>query len=115
VALIAHRPRRHRRGPAPATGPGSEWRRSCAGRHRHYEFTANYDGKDNPLVGNSANGDMIAFMRINATTTHAVTKHGGQVAVTMTLVVSSDARTLTITSTGTNVFRLILESLGAFP
>ena len=74
------------------------------GTVRHYEFTANYDGKDHPLVGNSANGDMIALTRINATTRQAITKHGGQVAVTMTWVVSSDAKTLTITSTGTNVF-----------
>ena len=77
---------------------------SSDGTVRHYEFTAKYDGKDNPLVGNSANGDMISFTRINATTTQAVTKHGGQVAVTMILVVSNDAKTLTITSTGTNVF-----------
>lgn len=74
------------------------------GTVRHYEFTAKYDGKDHPLVGNSANGDMIALTRINATTIQAVTKHGGQIAVTMTWVLSSDAQTLTITSTGTNVF-----------
>jgi hypothetical protein len=37
------------------------------GTVRHYEFTANYDGKDHPLVGNSANGDMSALTRINAT------------------------------------------------
>ena len=84
------------------------------GTVRHYEFTANYDGKDNPLVGNSANGDMIAFTRINATTTQAVTKHGGQVAVTMTLVVSHDAKTLTITSTGTNVFGQAVNNVSVY-
>jgi hypothetical protein len=84
------------------------------GTVRHYEFTANYDGKDHPLVGNSANGDMIAFTRINATTTQAVTKHGGQVAVTMTLVVSSDAKTLTITSTGTNVFGQAFNNVSVY-
>lgn len=84
------------------------------GTVRHYEFTANYDGKDNPLVGNSANGDMIAFTRINATTTQAVTKHGGQIAVAMTLVVSSDAKTLTITSTGTNVFGQAVNNVSVY-
>ena len=87
---------------------------SADGTVRHYEFTANYDGTDNPLVGNSANGDMIAFTRINATTTQAVTKHGGQVAVTMTVVVSSDARTLTITSTGTNVFGQAVNNVSVY-
>jgi hypothetical protein len=84
------------------------------GTVRHYEFTANYDGKDHPLVGNSANGDMIALTRINATTIQAVTKHGGQVAVTMTWVVSSDAKTLTITSTGTNVFGQAVNNLSVY-
>ena len=84
------------------------------GTVRHYEFTAKYDGKDNPLVGNSANGDMIAFTRINATTTQAITKHGGQVAVTMTIVVSSDAKTLTITSIGTNVFGKAVNNVSVY-
>ncbi len=84
------------------------------GTVRHYEFTANYDGKDNPLVGNSANGDMIAFTRIDATTTQAVTKHGGQVAVTMIFVVSGDAKTLTITSTGTNVFGQAVNNVSVY-
>ena len=84
------------------------------GTVRHYEFTANYDGKDRPMVGNSANGDMIALTRINATTIQAVTKHGGQVAVTMTWVVSSDGRTLTITSTGTNVFGKAVNNLSVY-
>ena len=87
---------------------------SADGTVRHYEFTAKYDGKDNPLVGNSANGDMISFTRINATTTQAVTKHGGQVAVTMILVVSSDAKTLTITSTGTNVFGQAVKNVSVY-
>jgi hypothetical protein len=84
------------------------------GTVRHYEFTASYDGKDKPLIGNSANGDMIALTRISATSTQAVTKHGGQVAVTMTWVVSSDAQSLTITSTGTNVFGQAVNSVAVY-
>jgi len=34
----------------------------------HYAYTANYDGKDNPVIGNP-NGDMAARTRVNATTT----------------------------------------------
>jgi len=56
----------------------------------------------------------LSFTRINATTTKAVTKHGGQVAVTMILVVSSDAKTLTITSTGTNVFGQAVNNVSVY-
>src|SRR5436309_2892060 len=35
------------------------------GTTRHYEFTANYDGKDSPVVGNNPDADMVARTRIN--------------------------------------------------
>jgi hypothetical protein len=69
---------------------------------RHWEVTANYDGKDNPVTGNNPNGDMVACTRINATTIRAVSKKGGRVTVTQTFVVSSDGKTWTNTTTGTN-------------
>jgi hypothetical protein len=69
---------------------------------RHWEVTANYDGKENPVRGNNPNGDMVACTRINATTTRAVSKKGGKVTVTQTFVVSSDGKTWTDTTTGTN-------------
>jgi hypothetical protein len=72
------------------------------GTVRHYEVTSNYDGKDYPVVGNSPNGDMIALTRINATTTKTVNKKGGKITTTQTAVVSSDGKTRTSTTTGTN-------------
>ena len=72
------------------------------GTARHYEFTANYDGKDNPISGNSPDGDMVALTRINATTTKAVNKKSGKMTTTATFVVSSDAKMRTNTATGTN-------------
>ncbi len=65
----------------------------------HYAYTANYDGKDVPVVGNP-NADMAARTRVNATTTKLVNKKGGQILSTVTLVVSPDGKTLTITTTG---------------
>ena len=67
----------------------------------HYAYTANYDGKDNPVVGNP-DADMSARTRVNATTTKLVNKRGGKVTSTVTLVTSSDGKTLTITTTGTD-------------
>lgn len=67
----------------------------------HYAYAANYDGKDNPVVGNP-NADMAARTRINATTTKLVNKKGGKTLSDVTLVTSSDGKTLTIRTTGTD-------------
>ena len=67
----------------------------------HYAYTANYDGKDVPVVGNP-DADMAARTRVNATTTKLVNKKGGKIMSTVTLVVSSDGKMLTITTTGTD-------------
>jgi hypothetical protein len=65
----------------------------------HYAYAANYDGKDVPVVG-SPNGDTAARTRVNATTTELVNKQGGKILSTVTLVVSADGKTLTITTKG---------------
>ena len=65
----------------------------------HYSYTANYDGKDVPVVGNP-NADTSARTRVNATTTKLVNKKGGKILSTVTLVVSADGKTLTITTAG---------------
>ena len=49
----------------------------------HYAYTANYDGKDVPVVGNP-NADMAARTRVNATTTKLVNKKDGNVLSTVT-------------------------------
>ena len=68
----------------------------------HWEYTANYDGKDNRVTGNNADADMIARTRVNPTTVRSVNKKGGKVTTTNTSVVSSDGKTRTVTTTGTN-------------
>jgi hypothetical protein len=65
----------------------------------HYAYAANYDGKDVPVVGNP-NADMAARTRVNATTTKLVNKKGAKVLSNVTLVTSSDGKTLTITTAG---------------
>ncbi len=65
----------------------------------HYAYSADYDGKDVPVVGNP-NADMAARTRVNATTTKLVNKMGGRILSTVTLVDSADGKTLTITTTG---------------
>jgi hypothetical protein len=76
---------------------------SADGTARHYAYTVNYDGKDSPVTGNSPYGDMTARTRVNATTTKNVNKKGGKITTTQTAVVSSDGKTRTVTTKGTNV------------
>ena len=72
------------------------------GPKRHWEFTADYDGKDSPVTGNNPDSDTVARTRLNATTVQTVSKKGGKVTVTQTSAVSSDGKTRTVTTKGVN-------------
>src|SRR5688572_11954808 len=68
----------------------------------HWEFTANYDGKDSPMIGNNPNADMVARTRINARTVQTISKKGGKVTTTQTSEVSADGKTRTVITKGVN-------------
>ena len=68
----------------------------------HWTVTANYDGKDNPVMGNSPYGGVAAFTRIDTKTTRIVSEQGGKVTVTQTIVVAGDGKTRTTTTKGTD-------------
>jgi hypothetical protein len=68
-----------------------------------WSYTANYDGKDNPISGTGPGGaDTIALKRINSNTTKSTFKKAGKVVRTSRLVVSKDGKVMTITAKGTN-------------
>ena len=79
----------------------------------HYTVTANYDGKDVPVVGNP-NADTIARTRVNDTTTKLVNKKDGKILSTATLVVSADGKTLTITTTGKDAKAQTIDSVAVY-
>jgi hypothetical protein len=79
----------------------------------HYAYAANYDGKDNPVVGNP-NADMAARTRVNATTTQLVNKKNGKTLSNVTLVTSSDGKTLTITTKGTDAQGQNIDSVAVY-
>jgi hypothetical protein len=83
------------------------------GTTRHWEFTANYDGKDTPITGNP-DADMVARTRINATTVQTVSKKGGKVMTTQTSVVSSDGKTRTVTTKGVNASGQAVHNVGVY-
>jgi hypothetical protein len=74
------------------------------GTHTTWSYTANYDGKDNPISGTGAPGgaDTVALKRINANTTETTWKKGGKVVNTGRSVVSKDGKVRTTTGKGTD-------------
>lgn len=72
------------------------------GSRTAYSYTANYDGKDNPISGAGPSGaDTIALKRINPNTIEATLKKAGKVVLTARNVVSKDGKVLSITAKGT--------------
>ena len=65
----------------------------------HLEFSARYDGQDNPVTGGGQAGAVVALTRLDANTVRLVHKVDGKVILTETAVVSSDGKTMTITNT----------------
>jgi len=81
---------------------------------RHWAYSANYDGKDNPITGNSPYGDVVAITRVDASTTRNVYKKGGKVTITQNAVVSSDGKTMTIAVTGTNALGQTVNAVAVY-
>jgi hypothetical protein len=81
---------------------------------RHWEFSGSYDGKDNPVAGNSPYGDVVALSRINATTVRLTHKKAGKITVTETVVLSNDGKTRTLTLKGTNVLGQTVDSVAVY-
>jgi hypothetical protein len=84
------------------------------GTKRHWEYTANYDRMDNRITGNNPDADMVARTRINATTIQSVNKKGGKVTTTNTSIISTDGKTRTITTKGTNGQGQTVNNVGVY-
>jgi hypothetical protein len=84
------------------------------GTKAHWEYSGNYDGKDNRVTGNNPDADMVARSRINATTIQTVSKKAGKVTTTTTHVISSDGKTRTITTKGTNAQGQTVNNVGVY-
>ena len=73
------------------------------GAATHWAFTANYDGKDYPVTGNSPYGNAVSLTRVDARTLKITSKQGTTPTTTSTIVVSEDGKTRTTTIKGTDV------------
>ena len=58
--------------------------------------------------------DTVARTRINVTTIQTVSKKGGKVTTTSTQVISSDGKTRTITTKGTNGQGQTINNVGVY-
>jgi hypothetical protein len=68
-----------------------------------YSFTAKYDGNDNPVTGHAPYGaDQIALKQLGPHSFSGTSKRGGKVVGTTKVAVSSDGKTATLTSKGTD-------------
>src|SRR5256886_14916086 len=103
---------KYRPGPAPQSltlrvEPSGEGEKVTAefvnadGTRTTTEYTANFDGKDYPLIGSKI-ADAVSLKRIDARTTERTDKKGGTVAQTIRRVVSADGKMMNVTVKGKN-------------
>ena len=76
-------------------------------------YTANFDGKDSPLIG-SPIANTVALKRVNPHTTARTDKKEGKVIQTLTRVVSQDGKTMTVTVKGTNAQGQVVNNVIVF-
>ena len=67
----------------------------------HNEWTGKFDGKDYPVTGD-ANSDVRSYRMINKNTLSLTGKKNGKETLSGRVVVSSDGKTRTVTTTTTN-------------
>ena len=72
------------------------------GASTSWSYTANYDGKDNPITGTGAPGgaDTAELKRLGANSTLAILKKGGKVLRTGRFTVSKDGKVMKLVGKG---------------
>ena len=70
------------------------------GTKSHWGFTANFDGKDVPVTGDSPYGDTVSVTRTNERTIQITGKFKGTATTTHIITVSADGKTRTSTAKG---------------
>lgn len=71
------------------------------GNPLHHEWTGKFDGKDYPVTG-APDSDTRSYTKIDARTLRFTAKKGGKTAYTGRVVFSTDGKTRTVTTRGTD-------------
>lgn len=72
-----------------------------SGAAAHNEWTGKFDGKDYPITGDP-NADARYYRMVNKTTWEIANKKGGKTILSGRIVISSDGKTRTVTTNGTD-------------
>ena len=83
------------------------------GNPTHVEWSAEADGKDYPVKGNP-DSDAVSLKRIDSNTVEATNKKGGKVMTTARWVFSTDGKTRTATTKGTNAQGQAVNTVAVF-
>jgi len=83
------------------------------GKKLHSEWTGKFDGKDYPVSGDPTS-DTRAYKRVNASTLAMTVKKDGKVSFTGQIVVSSDGKTRTVTTKGTDAMGKTVSSRAVY-
>ena len=79
-----------------------------------YTYTTYLDGKDSKVTGNNPNADTIGMRRIDARTLESISKKNGKVTITQRSILSTDGKTRTITTTGTDALGQKVHNVAVF-
>ena len=71
------------------------------GSKHGYSYTANFDGKDNPVTG-SPMIDAVAYKKIDDNTFEGTSKKAGKVVGSVKIVVAKDGKSMTVSVKGKN-------------
>ena len=71
------------------------------GSKHGYSYTANFDGKDNPVTGSSMI-DAVAYKKIDDNTYEGTSKKAGNVVSNVRIAVAKDSKSMTVSVKGTN-------------
>jgi hypothetical protein len=71
------------------------------GTKHGYSYTANFDGKDNPVTGSPAI-DAVSYKKIDDNTYEGTSKKAGKFVSNVKIAVAKDGKTMTVTVKGTN-------------
>src|SRR6202167_1245752 len=83
------------------------------GKKVHSEWTGKFDGKDYPVSGDPTS-DTRAYKRVNASTLAMTLKKDGKVTATGQIVVSSDGKTRTVSTKGTDAMGKTVSSRAVY-
>jgi hypothetical protein len=75
--------------------------KSADGKAIHSEWTGKFDGKDYPVTGDPSS-DSRSYKKVNGNTLSMTVKKDGKVTATGKIVVASDGKTRTVTTSGTD-------------